>query len=174
LHCNIEDLEELLSLEDQKVIQWKFVPIGANVNIEPLSEDEQELSQVVNRNCGQKTQQLLPHLIAYLRIAGGWAKPYLRAKFDRSMFGIGGSKILVGHPVVPVYLLDSLATSELLIIPHIAATRPNGIWHIERGEQHPLVLAASKLAIWCLTNDEGHPDFICNPGVTDRLNQAIP
>lgn len=100
LRCAIEALDELLSLEEQNIIQWKFAPIDLGVNVEPLSQDEQELSQVVTSRCGRNTQQLLPHLIAYLRMAGGWKKPYLRTNFDRSMIGIAGCKVLVGHPAV--------------------------------------------------------------------------
>jgi len=61
-------------------------------------------------------------------------------------------------------MLDSVTTSELLIVPHITATGPNGIWHIERGDRHPLVLAASQWATWCHVDDDGQPSFFCTPG----------
>ena len=70
----------------------------------------------------------------------------------------------VGHPAVPIAMLDSVTTSELLIVPHISKGGPNGIWHIERGDRHPLVLAASQWATWCHVNDDGQPSFFCTPG----------
>lgn len=159
LGCSADDLMELLTLEDQRIIRWKFVPFGVTTSVKLMSKDELELSRVVDFNCGLKTRRLLPHLMQYLREAGGWTKPCLRAKFDITKFGIGGAKVLVGRPAVPVYELDSLATSELLVVPHASARGPNGVWIIERGARHPLVLAVGQLRAWGLFGEDGQPSF---------------
>lgn len=62
-------------------------------------------------------------------------------------------------------MLDDLATSELLIVPHLSSRGPNGIWTIERGENHPLVLAADKLQVYALFEQDGHPDFYCRVSI---------
>ncbi|HOE41833.1 MAG TPA: hypothetical protein PLB25_09430 [Rhodoferax sp.] len=165
LRCDIEDCEELLELEDRQIIRWKFTSMGVAPDVGLLSKDELELSEVVDRYCGRKTRLLLPHLIAYLRQNGGWTKPYLRANFNKAMIGIGGTKVLVGRPTVPIRLLDSLPTSALLIVPHMSASGPNGIWTIERGEHHPLVLAASKLRVHALFEQDGQPEFYCRASI---------
>jgi len=69
--------------------------------------------------------------------------------------------MLMGCPEVPIHELDWLVTSALMIVPHISAAVPNGIWSIERGEQHPFVLAASKLRVYALFGKDGQPDFYC-------------
>lgn len=165
LYCDLSTFDALLALEEQKVIRWTFTPFADAGLLEPLSKDEQELSDAVIRRCGQKTRKLLPHLLAYFRQAGGWTKPYLRTNFKKSFFGIGGMKVLVGQPPVPLGLLDHLATSALLIAPHISARGPNGLWRIERGEMHPLLLAASELRVYGLFGDGGQPAFYFLSGV---------
>jgi hypothetical protein len=161
LRCDLDDLERLLDLVDRKMIQWTFTPMGVAPDVGDLSQHELELSEAVDWFCGRKTRLLLPHLIAHLRGNGGWTKPYLRAHFDKMVMGIGGTKVALGRPNVPTHELDWLTTSELLVVPHISASGPNGIWSIERGEQHPFVLAASELRVYALFGADDQPEFYC-------------
>lgn len=159
LGCDVEDLEGLIELEQREIIRWTFTPMGAAPAVGLLSPDELELTQAVQWSCGRQTRLLLPHLVTYWRQCGGWTKPFLRANFNKAMMGIGGAKVLVGRPVVPVGLLDDLTTSELLIVPHLSARGPNGVWRIERGEQHPMALDWSKLRVYALFGADAQPDF---------------
>ena len=158
IRCDSKDLDHLLHLRELEIIRWTFAPFGNQAGLDPLSADEQAFSDLVNGYCGTKTRRLVPQVIAYLRTMG-WSKPYLRSEFTKTCFAIGGAKVLMGRPVVPVHELDWLTTSDLLLVPHISSVGPNGIWHIERGERHPFVLAAAKLQVWTLCRANGHPDF---------------
>lgn len=147
-----------MQLERQATVRWKFEPIGAAAAIASFSKDELEFYEAVEGNCGLKTRRLLPYLVTYLR-ARDWTEPYLRAQFNIGSFGIGGAKVLVGLPPVPYSDLNQLATSELVIVPHISSRGPNGFWIIERGEKHPLMLAVSQLIVYGLFDEGGQPAF---------------
>jgi hypothetical protein len=158
MRCPAKDLDHLLYLREREIIRWTFTPFGDQAGLDPLSDDEQAFSDIVHAYCGTKTRGLVPHVIAYLRTME-WSKPYLRSEFSMTCFGIGGAKVFMGRPVVPVHELEWLTTSDLLLVPHISAAGPNGIWHIERGEWHPFVLVAAKLKVWTLCGADGQPDF---------------
>jgi hypothetical protein len=158
MRCDILDLKHLLKLQSQKIVRWNFVPIGAAAAVVSFSKDELEFYEAVDWDCGLKTRKLFPYLVSYLR-ARGWTNPYLRAQFNPSSFGIGGAKLLVGHPPVPYSDLNQLATSELVIVPHISSRGPNGFWRIERGEKHHLMLAVSQLRVYGLFSEDGQPAF---------------
>ena len=158
LRCDLNDLKHLSSLRSRGIIRWRFTPFGLPTGLEPLSDDERDFYDVVRSHCAKKTQRLAPHLIAYLRTMG-WNKPYLRSDFTKSCLGIGGTKVIMGRPLASAHELDWLTTSDLLLVPHVSRTGPNGIWHIERGELHPFMLAAASLQVWTLANSAGQPDF---------------
>ena len=172
LSCSLSELEELLTLYDQQLIRWQFVPLGEIDPIGTLSEDELELSKAVQFHCGKITRALLPHLITHFRQPTAWTKPYLRSGIKKTQFRIGGTKVLVGRPAVPVQELDWLTTSELLIVPHQSARGPNGIWRIERGDKHPLLIATGKLPAWTLANSTGQPDFSYHLAEGDPINSS--
>lgn len=158
IRCDSKDLDHLLHLCEREIIRWTFTPFGNPAGLDPLSADEQAFSDLIHGYCGAKTRRLLPQVIAYLRTLA-WSKPYLRSEFTRSCFAIGGAKVFMGRPVVASHELDWLTTSDLLLVPHISAAGPNGIWHIERGQWHPFVLAAGKLQVWTLCGANGQPAF---------------
>ena len=158
LRCEPQDLEHLLWLHGRDIVRWQFTPFGDLTGLDPLSEDEQDFSDVARGHCAKKTQRLIPYVIAYLRTMG-WNKPYLRSDFNSTCFGIGGALVSMGRPLASTHELDWLTASDLLLIPHISRAGPNGVWHIERGDQHPFVLAAGKLKLWTLANSAGQPEF---------------
>ncbi len=169
--CDSKDLDHLLHLREMEIIRWTFTPFGNQVGLDPLSEDEQAFLDVVHGYCGAKTQLLIPQVIAYLRTIA-WNKPYLRSEFTKTCFAIGGAKVLLGKTVVPAHELDWLTTSDLLLVPHISAAGPNGIWHIERGEWHPFVLTAAKLHVWTLCRANGQPDFFYHLRKGDPIDSS--
>jgi hypothetical protein len=57
---------------------------------------------------------------------------------DKTQFRYGGAEVFVGRPRVRLSCLDELACSELAIAPRISRRGPNGVWMINRGEQHAL------------------------------------
>ncbi|MBK7001805.1 MAG: hypothetical protein IPH35_18060 [Rhodoferax sp.] len=172
LQCSQQDRNRLLALEQQQIIRWTFTAFKPSASLGPLSDDEQALSYPMLLHCGPKGLALLPHLIAYLRHAGGWAKPYLRSAISKNRFGFGGAMVLIGRTQVPVEELDVLTTSELLIVPHLSASGPDGVWRIERGDLHPLVLAAGQLQVWTLANSVGLPDFYFHLAKGDPVDSS--
>lgn len=167
-----KERDRLLALEDQQIIRWTFAAFKKTVDLGPLSEDELALSYPLLLHCGPKGLALLPQLIAYLRQAGGWSKPYLRAAISKNYVGVGGALVLMGNTPIPVEELDVLSTSELLIVPHLSATGPNGLWRIERGDLHPLVLAATPLKVRALVDSADQPDFYHRADVNGEIGAS--
>ena len=65
-----------------------------------------------------------------------------------------------------------------MLVPHMRAGAANGVWCIERGELHPMNLAAKQLKIWALLRDDGQLDFYkrggCNgAGALDYSQSAV-
>lgn len=171
LRCDPKDLEHLLWLRGREIVRWHFTPFGDLASTEPLSKEEIEFTDFVHGHCGKNTQRLLPHVIAYLRTMG-WNKPYMRSEFTKTCFRVGGTQVLIGRPLASAHELDWLTASDLLLVPHVSAAGPNGIWHIERGDQHPFVLAAGKLQVWTLSSRAGQPDFYYHLGKDDPINSS--
>ena len=144
-----KDIEHLVRLRSQEIIRWRFTPFGDLTGLHPLSEDEQDFTDIVHGYFGKRSQRLTPHVIAYLR-SSGRRNSYARAQFTKTSFEIDGIQVNVGRPLAATHELDWLTTSDLLLVPHISQAGPNGIWHIERGEWHPFVLTAEKLRTWTL------------------------
>jgi hypothetical protein len=172
LQCSPQDRKRLLVLEHQQIIRWTFTAFKPAVSLGPLSDDEEALSYPMLVHGGPKGLALLHHLIDYLRHAGGWTKPYLRAGATKNRLRIGGAMVLIGRTQVPFDELDSLTTSELLIVPYLCAKGPNGVWQIERGDMHPLVLAVAHLKVCTLAGQDGQPDFYIHLGKDDHIEAS--
>lgn len=158
LACNLEQLEKLLTLRDEGLIKWTFTPFNSIP-----AQERQTSGSIPNLNmfsaCGAKTQRLLPHLLPYFHF-DKWPASYRRGQESRTKFRLGDSLLLVGRPDVPVSLLNSVTTANLLIAPHLIGGSDSGVWRIERGELHPMTLAAEPLKIWALLRtDDGLLDF---------------
>ncbi len=171
LRADSNDFNRLLGLRRREIIRWRFTPFGDLAGLEPLRHDEQDFSDVAHACLGTKTQRLIPHVVAYLRDSG-WHQSYLRAEFTKTCFAIGGIQVNMGRPLASTHELDWLTTSDLLLVPHISRAGPNGIWHIERGEWHPFILAAGKLRTWTVCESNGQPDFYCSHRDGDLVNSS--
>jgi hypothetical protein len=56
----------------------------------------------------------------------------------------------MGRPNLPVYRLEELSCSELILVPHVTTKGPNGLWIIRRGEKHPVVESSRDLGAYVL------------------------
>ena len=100
-------------------------------------DDEEALTTYVRQRCWKETQRLLPFLFRAFRDhdpCGRWCPDW----DDKTQFRYGGAEVFVGRPRVRLSCLDELACSELAIAPRISRRGPNGVWMINRGEQHAL------------------------------------
>lgn len=170
LYCPIEHLEYILELERKQLIRWTFTPFQEIAPVEPISEDEQELTRIMNGSAGKNTLKLLPQIISYCRETMRWPLPYLAEPFDRSCYKFGGARISIGRPEVYVEDLDDISISRIIIVPHQSARGPNGVWMIERSERHPLILSVEGIKVFCLVDEEGKPIVSCRVGEFDHFN----
>lgn len=171
LYCELEQLEEIVDLEKRKIISWKFTELDEVVPAEPSTEDERELIRVMTYKCGQKTRKLLPQILSYLQEQNLWPRPFLRADIEKATFKYGGAKVLIGYPTVPLTMLNSITTSQIIIVPHYSSRGPNGFWLIERGENHPLARACKSLKTYCLVTEDREPCIFSrlNPSSSDFM-----
>ena len=172
LKLGIGALESISEMEAQNLICWEFIPLALLEQANPQGDDESELLRLAEGR-GAKTQKLLPYLLWFIHNPIRWPAPQLRSNFDKNEFQLGGSMVLVGCPYVPLYLLDTLSTSELILMPHITSRGPNGIWSIRRGEKHPLVIASTGAVGYFLT-DEGQPDLFTMSSRPRSINTNAP
>lgn len=153
----------VLALKEKNVFRWTFTPLDDVMAVAPDGDNEQRFADYVARNCGRKTQSLVPLLIGYSRRSTAWPKRYWQWDFgERTQFRLGGADLLVGQPVIAYYLLDHLATSQVILVPHVTSRGPNGIWTIERGDAHPLVCQFEGAYAYCLVDPAGLPYLSLN------------
>ena len=143
LKADVEQLEELVDLQEKRVIEWDFTPVSAIEGID--IENNQDYNTLLRYFAGAKTRKILPLIVAYLHKGERWSELVLRSSVGINAFQIGGVLILMGCPSVPVCKLDVVTISEIVIMPHLTRRGPNGIWSIRRGEKHPLVEAVNDI-----------------------------
>jgi len=153
------EFEKLIELEAQGVIRWDFTPLEELAQAAAEDDDEKELEEVATRHFSAKTLKLLPFLMDYFRKTRSWPRPMLRIEFEQTYFCYGGSIVKLGRPYIPIDMLDEVATSGILVMPHITARGPNGIMKIERGDKHPLVTASVGVMGYCVICENGEPDI---------------
>ena len=159
--------DQLLHLAQQQIIRCTFTAFDPAVSAVSLSPDESDLLYPALQCVGAKGLPLLPHLLTYGQARRNGAKPYLRPVFNAGCFAIDGAMVMISSDAVPLDALDACATSELIIIAHWFAQSPNGIWCLERGDLHPLVLGVAPLKVWTLAGIAHQPDFYVMHGVAD-------
>jgi len=157
LACDVEDITNLLTLRDEGLITWNFTPFSPPPRHGPPTKHEIEVLELF-APCGAKTQLLLSYLLPYFHFHH-WPTVYRRTRLSRSSFRLGDAVVSVGRPTVPTRLLNTLTTARLMLVPHMHEGSANGVWCIERGDLHPLTLAAERLKIWALLRDDGQLDF---------------
>ncbi|HOY87538.1 MAG TPA: hypothetical protein PLJ94_06885 [Methylotenera sp.] len=153
LGMQVKTLEKLVEMKAQGRIDWQFTPISALTLNPPELEDEVYFERMMSRG-GVKTQKLFPYLLAYFKQQSLSSGMVLRHHYDKTRYAVNGAQAFVGSPIVLVKLLDEITTSELVIMPHISARGPNGIWSIRRGAKHLLTLAFANISGYCYKDDE--------------------
>lgn len=136
LGVDVEELEKIAKMEADRLIQWRFIPLDHLKLIEPQSEDELELVRLFGISAGQKSQKLLPYILAYFRSCVDPLRRQLRDDFKSTEFAMGGTKVVLGRPRLRLDLLEDVRVSEVVVMPHISVRGPNGIWSIQRGRAH--------------------------------------
>lgn len=153
LGMHVESLEKLVELKAQGLIDWQFTPLSALTLSPPELEDEVYFERLMSRG-GVKTRKLFPYLLAYFKQQTLQSGIVLRHSYDKIRYAVNGAQAFVGSPIVKIKLLDEITTSELVIMPHISARGPNGVWSIRRGANHPLTLAFTNISGYCYKDDE--------------------
>lgn len=160
LAIEVEALESIEKMEADRLIQWRFIPLEDITPITPESEDELELVRLFKISAGQKSQKLLPYILAYFRGCCDSLGQCLRDGFKPTEFAMGGTKVLLGKPHLRLNLLEDVAVSELIVVPHVSSRGPNGIWSIQRGSAHPLEQRMASLGKYVITDAKGEPSTI--------------
>jgi hypothetical protein len=163
LYAEIEFLESLIELKNKEILHWEFIQLSDLPPVTAKGENEREFTRLVPFTCGVKTQKLIPHILSYFRKKNQWPKPLLRTVSDKDEYQIGGTVILMGRPSIPIEQLDLISCSELIIVPHITARGPNGIWSIQRGNMHPVIKSSKGLSAYCVINEHGQPVILPMP-----------
>ena len=167
LDTDIDKISRLVELEHARVVQWRFVPFTEVVPAEPAGDTEVDFCRLVTSLCGKQTQRLLPYLLGAFRSESDWPEhKWRRRGLEKTEFRNGGRDVLVGQPPVLVARLETLATCELALIPHLTQRGPNGIWFIGRGDEHPLVRRANDIRLFCLVEEDGQPVEVLCSGMT--------
>mgnify|MGYP001493724870 CR=1 FL=1 len=143
-------LERIVEMEDNKLISLEFTSLEA-LRYSYQHGNEKSDILYISLNGGPETDKLIPYLLCYLNNNKRWSIPGVRSDFSINKTKVGGSMILVGQSDIPISLLDSIATSEIILMPFINSNEPNGIWSIRRGENHPIVLSSKGVIGYFLT-----------------------
>lgn len=158
LDADVDQLKAIVEMEEKGLIAWDYTPLSELAAVSPEGEEELNLERLLNIDAGTKTRALLPYLLAYFRQFGGWPKPLLRTTFENTQFGIGGARVILGQPHIPIHILDDVTTSELVLMPHVTARGPNGIWRLRRGSEHPLEKQGTCLRpLYYLVDEDAEP-----------------
>ena len=76
-------------------------------------------------------------------------------------------------PSLDIGMLDKVATSALVIVPHKTTRGPNGLWIIRRGPQHPLVKFFAPLSIYVAVAEDGFPSVKFRRSFYDEMEGAL-
>ncbi|NJD92454.1 MAG: hypothetical protein FIA91_13265 [Geobacter sp.] len=133
-----DTFEQIISLLDQGLLTTEWVPLSdITVHAEEWSYAATEFFDCIERWCGKKTQELMPYVIEWCMDKNS-SDLWHRDHSEKTRFKIGGAEVCVGRPYIDLRLLESLACSAIVIVPHISQRGPNGIWKLSRGVTHPL------------------------------------
>jgi len=167
---DIQHAETLLRDRDEGTLHWYHVDFPGDYRQQP--EIPAQCVDTFNRygHLGQATRHALAHFLAasdgYPWVEDGLSTYWLA----RTSFRMGGTQIHIGRPELPCTPLENVATSRLVLVPHLTARGPNRAWVIERGENHPLVQQAENRVVYISTYS-GKPEMLMEHS---RLNQETP
>lgn len=163
-----DGLDDILAQHAAGSIRWSFHPIdreGTGVGIartqRPADAYETEDWDFAVNNLGRKSRELYEFLISFLDQSEDMELTELETG-SRDPWRFGDAVILVGRPAVPLWELDSPDCARLMICPHLSVRGPNGIWVIERGDAHPLLVhtrqALERQPVYYVTTEGESPE----------------
>jgi hypothetical protein len=146
-----ETLEKLVVMKAEHVLDWRFMPYEATLELGALSHDEERVKRLTQL-WGKHSRDVVPHVLKYLR-----TRHFIctRSTSDKAQLYCSGARILVGRPAVPYDDLDDLTCSRVVLAPHASRRGPNGLLEIRRGKRHPLEESAAPLSFFVLKESSG-------------------
>lgn len=167
--------EDITDAHKNKILEWNFTPLSKlnTINIESSGQQEffDHLVRVMDY-AGKDSKKLLLPLLSYFTKN---KKQIMSTRGrENSSLQVDGSVILTGRPHIRVDALDGIDTHNVVAMPHITARGPNGVWTINRGENHPLVKEFSDIEMYILiNNDDGSPYFRENINGYNSANELL-
>ena len=144
----VHDLEDQLRSD---ILRWSFTPF-ASFNDGPivLTKDEKVFEN--KRIVGKQYLEMIPTLVAHYRSIDkqSWERGFSIQERARH----GGTSVRVGNLRLDETELDDLINESLDLIPYWSKEGPNGVWHIERGDCHPVVTLAESIRLYSPTIDD--------------------
>jgi len=147
---SIDAAKELLLSRDAGLLRWHHIDFPGDHRSQ--AKVPPRFAEVYDRcaTLGKATRHALAHFLAACEECP-WADDDLSKDWNkRTAFRLGGARIHVGRPLLPVRPLESASRNRLVLVPHLTARGPNRAWVIERGPAHPLVRKAKRRVAYVL------------------------
>lgn len=144
LHAGVETQEQLIEAYNNGHITWRFLPYESEGHLEGLTQLEEHVLN--NFHWGEKTRSLVPHAWAYLRAQHRETDKF--TAHDGAGLTLAGVHFQFGRPFAPLYMLDDMDISRVVLAPHASRRGPNGMLEISRGPKHPLTEVIQDLSAW--------------------------
>jgi len=151
------DFEQIVEAELAGLIKWAFTELPEPLAEGDLSEADKHFLWLA-RDRGQKTIELAPHVLAFMRQRMRWFGQ--ETHWDGNWVDWGGCELRLGFPRFSLWEFDRLEIFEIDVVPYISRRGPNGIWSIARGPTHPIVRRLAGKAFFVSPyGDDG--DILC-------------
>ena len=140
----ILDLKEQL---DSDVIRWGFTPFRLleDRSFTPTREEGRFLC-VGHQSSGKRFVEIANTVLAHYRKAGGETWNWGLMSKERARFG--GTSVRVGNIRLDESELNDVWIEAIDLIPYWDENAPNGVWRIERGDNHPLVKLSESISLY--------------------------
>jgi predicted nucleotidyltransferase len=101
---------------------------------------------------GRASSVVLPYVLQWMTTRLG-APAFRRGFGVRGHVHVNGLRAHLGRPALDASALDRVDVSALVLAPHRSTRHPEGLWVLERGENHRCVKAFEGLRTWCEFED---------------------
>lgn len=155
-----EVAEDLVEQEQAGHIRWSFQPMRSDALEQALTSEQALLHADISRRFSTpvKSDKALHNAILELASSGVDITPGATSTSDSTGKcgpAVGGTVIHLGKKQLDIGLLDSLRVDKIMVAPVFSARGPNGVWTIERGDNHPLVKAVEDVTIFAEFKNDG-------------------
>lgn len=155
LDADNPNLDKIVEAYEAGLVDWEFIPFTEDMLGQTI-QDKDLAYWIVNFRFSKKTRDLVSlvesTILNKFGISDGWRRGWAHNTLEW-----GGVHVALGHPDVPINLLNNLKTSALMIVPHFKKRSPNGIWIIKRGKNHPIYKELHEFKLFYVERDDGHP-----------------